>query len=817
MPEAPEKQTAVVDRGLEDQVATEALLALRARKDASKRVFDPRLGATREEATARVEQIRNDLGAYGEFVHGHTPARHHTLWIDLIHGLTSGTLTETAIRLGLLPETERGTFRNKLLLLAPPASAKSSWCSIALPTWYLGKYPDRTVLFFTSSDPAAVGFGNTIKILLEQAKEHKEIWPDQAGRPDKRRGWSSDGLYLKATPMSGQSPAYRAVGWGASVMGQRANLLIIDDPMNQENAESGIEQAKAKRYYDMTLGPRLQPGSGAALAVMTRWAEGDLASHFIEKAEQGGDWLVVPLPMVAEAGDPLGRKPGELLWPEQYPRSFVEMQRKSMGSAAFACVTGGTRVELVSDPSVASSRPYQGDVVVLRTARGYDLTCTPNHPIVTRNGRVPAGSLRVGDDVFSRSLHLGAQGSRDHDDDIPPTIEQIWHLLAEGAQRAPENARTTTDDFHGDGIPDGEVRVIATNRALWDEAYAALREQRAKLAITRGLRPTRFFGADSSPFKHGGGLGLAAPGLPHPAPVLGALAQDAQALPLGHSSGLNAGLTEVVEHERAVAPVAPGDSPTRFPAKITPDRIVNINRVPFYGHVYNLQTDSNTYLSNGVLVGNCVYNCSTAQIAGDVFSDERWFKPLPANFADIRESLLVIQGVDVAFSEKDRACFTVVLTLGLNVATGDAYILNVLRDRMTVGQTEDALVSQILTFRPGVTGIEDTAFKHAVTAELVANVRRRVYANIVAVPPREMVKGRSDKVARARLPAQRAEAGLLYADKQAHWWPAFISEVLAFPRGRTNDQVDALSLAMYMPLRLRVQDHRPKPFTFNPH
>ncbi len=549
MTEAKEPTTAVVERGLEDQVATEALLALRARKDASKRVFDPRLGATREEAAEKVEQIRRDLGAYGEYVHGHTPARHHHLWIELIHGLIDGTLTETAIRLGLLGESERGVYKNKLLLLAPPASAKSSWCSIALPTWYLGKYPDRTVLFFTSSDPAAVGFGNTIKILLEQAKEHRDIWPEQDCRPDKRRGWSSDGLYLKATPMSGQSPGYRAVGWGASVMGQRANLLIIDDPMNQENAESPIEQAKAKKYYDMTIGPRLQPGSGAALAIMTRWCEGDLASHFIEKAEASGDWLTVALPIEAEANDPLGRKPGALLWPEQYPTSFVETQRKSMGTAA-------------------------------------------------------------------------------------------W---------------------------------------------------------------------------------------------------------------------------------------------------------------------------------NCVYNCSTSQMAGDVFSDERWFKPLPPNFAEIRESLLVIQGVDVAFSEKDRACFTVVLTLGLNVATGEAYILNVLRDRMTVGQTEDALIEQILLFRPAVTGIEDTAFKHAVTAELVGNVRRRVYANIVAVPPREMVKGRSDKVARARLPAQRAEAGLLYADKGAHWWPAFINEVLAFPRGRTNDQVDALSLAMYMPLRLRVADHRPKQLSFNPH
>lgn len=549
MTEAIVPTTALVDRGLEDQVATEALLGLRAKKDAKHRIFDSRLGATREEAQARVKVIRADLGAYGELVHGHTPARHHRLWIDLIHGLVGGTLTETAIRLGLLGDAERGTYRNKLLLLAPPASAKSSWCSIALPTWYLGRHPDHTVLFFTSSDPAAIGFGNTIKILLQQAKEHREIFPDLACRPDKFRGWSSDGLYLRGTPMSGQSPAYRAVGWGASVMGQRANLLIIDDPMNQENAESPTEQIKAKKYFDMTIGPRLQPGSGAALAVMTRWAEGDLASHFIEKAKQGGDWLVVPLPMLAEPGDPIGRKPGELLWPEQFSRSFVEMQRRSMGPAPFACV----------------------------------------------------------------------------------------------------------------------------------------------------------------------------------------------------------------------------------------------------------------------------YNCSTAQMAGDVFSDERWFKPLPDDFRERREKMLIIQGVDVAFSEKDRACFTVVLTLGLTVSTGEAYILNVLRDRMTVGQTEDALVEQILTFRPAVTGIEDTAFKHAVTAELVGNVRRRVYANIVAVPPREMVKGRSDKVARARLPAQRAEAGLLYADKQAHWWPVFINEVLAFPRGKTNDQVDALSLAMYMPLRLRVQDHRPVAISFNPH
>lgn len=548
-----------VDRGSEDAVAVEAALRLKARKDASLRSFDPRLGATREEAQAQIARIRGDLGAYGAYVHGHHPARHHRLWIKLIQALISDTLTETAIELGLLPESERGTRRNKLLLLAPPASAKSAWCSIALPSWYLGNNPSHNVLFFTSSDPAAVAFANTLKVLLEYSREHREIFPEPEGRPYKARGWSGDGLYLRATPMSGQSPAYRAVGWNASIMGNRADLLIIDDPMNQEDAESVVEQAKAKKYFDMTLGPRLKPDQGAVLAVMTRWAEGDLASHFIQKATEAGDFLIVALPMVAEPSpehpDPLGRAAGEVLWPEQFSEKFVTQTRRGMLAAHFAAV----------------------------------------------------------------------------------------------------------------------------------------------------------------------------------------------------------------------------------------------------------------------------YQCSAAQMAGDVFQDERHFKPLPADFrtpgpdgTSLRDRLRIFQGTDVAFSEKDRACYTVILTLGQDLETNDYYILDVFRDRMNELATENALVEAILTWRPAAIGIEDSAFRHAITIQIVQAVMRRVAANIQVVNPKGMMAGATDKVARARVPARHAQWGKLYADKSAHWWPAFISEVLAFPRGKNQDQVDALSLAVYMPSTLVVRSHRPRAVSFNP-
>jgi predicted phage terminase large subunit-like protein len=545
-------EAALVNAAEVESLVAEALLLHRLRADPTKQPWDRSLGETREEAHARLSHIRNDLGAYGEYLHGHTPQTHHRLWVDLIHALLDGTLTDAGKALGLLPPDATGN-RNKLLLLAPPASAKSSWCSIALPTWYLGRNPTHNVLFFTSSDPAATGFANTIKILLEHDEKHKLAFPDPAGRPNKPRGWSTDGLYLAGTPMSGQTAAYRAVGWGASVMGQRANLIIIDDPQNQEDAQSAIEQAKAKRYFNMTLQPRLKPGQGAVVSIMTRWHENDLASYFIEKAKESGDWLIVALPLLAEADDPLGREPGEPLWPEQY---------------------------------------------------------TP-----------------------------------------------VW--------------------------------VADTQRSTPPAEFAA------------------------------------------------------------------------------------------------------------------------------------VYQCSAAQMAGDVFEDERWFKPLPDGFTtpgeggkSLRDSLKILQATDVAFSEKDRACFTVTLTLGVDRSM-NAYILNVLRKRMTVQQTEDAIVEQILLYEPAAVGIEDTAFRHAITAQLVNRIRRRVMANIRAIAPRGMTRGASDKVARARLPAARAEAGQVFADKSASWWPSFIGEVLAFPQGKTSDQVDALSLAMYMALSFRPVDMRPRKLTYN--
>lgn len=322
--------TLIVGKGDADLVIGQALVQAKGEAARQKRAFDPALGSSFEACEPAWRAMREDLAQYVPYVIGHEPARHHRYWIDLIHKLLDGRLTV------------QGRVRRKLLLLAPPNSAKSSYCSLALPSWYLGRHPDHALMFFTSSDPMANQFGGAIKLTLWESQKHRFVFPDRVARPNPKRGWSGDGLYLHGVPTGSKDPSYRAMGWGASVVGGRANLIILDDVLDQEDSQSEIEQRKAKRYYDMTVETRLHP-EGVVLAVMTRWHQNDLAAHFLERAGEDGDWVAVTLPMIApdrkEDGppDPIGRAPGELLWPERFGREDVERERRK-GTATFNMV-----------------------------------------------------------------------------------------------------------------------------------------------------------------------------------------------------------------------------------------------------------------------------------------------------------------------------------------------------------------------------------------------------------------------------------------------------------------------------------------------
>jgi predicted phage terminase large subunit-like protein len=99
-----------------------------------------------------------------------------------------------------------------------------------------------------------------------------------------------------------------------------------------------------------------------------------------------------------------------------------------------------------------------------------------------------------------------------------------------------------------------------------------------------------------------------------------------------------------------------------------------------------------------------------------------------------------------------------------------------------------------------VTLVEETELGRAVTQDL----RRtgQLYPVLQGV--------RFDKETRLLAQAARFEAGQVHLPRDVSWLGAYMSELLAFPMGRHDDQVDSTSMALHY-LTARTPVHRERP------
>jgi len=98
-------------------------------------------------------------------------------------------------------------------------------------------------------------------------------------------------------------------------------LGIIDDPVKgREDADSERSRETVWQWYLNDFLTRLKPGARQVL-IMTRWHEDDLAGRLLQREAQ--KWRIISIPMIADIDDPLGRKPGDRLWPDWFTEEMV--------------------------------------------------------------------------------------------------------------------------------------------------------------------------------------------------------------------------------------------------------------------------------------------------------------------------------------------------------------------------------------------------------------------------------------------------------------------------------------------------------------
>lgn len=275
------------------------------------------------------------------------------------------------------------------------------------------------------------------------------------------------------------------------------------------------------------------------------------------------------------------------------------------------CFVGDTPVQILSPLLATTERHFNGRIAIIRTAGGKQLTCTPNHPILTDHGWVAAGSLHVGSNVvcylgIDRNDMSADLASLDNQH-MPASIKEIARAFRCSPNVISMPVPTASEDFHGDG-EGSEIAIVGTNGQLRNDSYLADFKEPNKLSLERINGRIESTGG-GSPEKLALGDNTSECG----AMSLGDLSL---ALGLSHAGPTQSiSSTSVAERDASIQKPTVDDAAVHFEpfteskdaltTLIKFDQIANIDFVDYSGHVFNLQTESGWYIADGIVTHNC--------------------------------------------------------------------------------------------------------------------------------------------------------------------------------------------------------------------
>lgn len=227
----------------------------------------------------------------------------------------------------LLEAIARGE-KDRICVNMAPRMGKSHLVSYYYPAWFIANYPDKKIMMVSHTADLAVDFGRKVRNLVGSEK-YQELFPDIALSADSKSAgrWNTN-----------HGGEYFAVGVGGAIAGRGADLLLIDDPHNEQDIINGNLDIFDKAYEWYTTGARtrLMPG-GRVAVVQTRWATNDLTGRLCRDMtmNEGADqYEVVEFPAILEKEEPDEEGNTTLvyksLWPEQWPLDALLRTKASM-------------------------------------------------------------------------------------------------------------------------------------------------------------------------------------------------------------------------------------------------------------------------------------------------------------------------------------------------------------------------------------------------------------------------------------------------------------------------------------------------------
>jgi hypothetical protein len=284
------------------------------------------------------------------------------------------------------------------------------------------------------------------------------------------------------------------------------------------------------------------------------------------------------------------------------------------------CVTGKTKIN-PCDIQKIYRRIYHGDILKIKTKSGLNVQVTPNHPIFTPFGFIPARFLKVGGDIVGVRMCDAMSGWNPDIKNIPSSIGKMFDFFSIifGTCRSfGSNA-----DFHGDGKT-GNVDIISIDSKLLCAFQSSFHKPFGHFVFHCSYKIKRILSCYSSIIQffirwfsstirnigifsknffffvgkiiHSGKCGIT-------------IASD-----IDTSFNESGSYSASIDFENLSKSIFGGST------LVSLDEIVNVEKYFFHGYVYNLQTDdsvyttpSHNYKGKSIIFHNC--NCEIQYIA----------------------------------------------------------------------------------------------------------------------------------------------------------------------------------------------------------
>lgn len=174
----------------------------------------------------------------------------------------------------------------------PRDHGKSKHCSVAYPLWRIAKNHNIRILIISATGGISQSFLSEIMANISRNEKYqawardidpegKGVIPQLRDRSKSLADWSGTQITIDRSDFSMKDPTITATGLFGSILSKRADIVICDDVVNQQNSMTEEQRNKVKDWIETTVLPVLVPG-GTFIYLGNTWHADDVVSKYMQ-------------------------------------------------------------------------------------------------------------------------------------------------------------------------------------------------------------------------------------------------------------------------------------------------------------------------------------------------------------------------------------------------------------------------------------------------------------------------------------------------------------------------------------------------------